>query len=134
MRTPRSGPSPDIPASSYEIGQVRDAFAAVQQTAVRAAVGQARLRQGMSEVFRNLAWRSQSLLHRQLALLDRMTTLLRSRAEAAIAAESDPLAKVDAALRVVLETFASHRTLSRFFLVEALGAGAPCVCGWLARR
>jgi signal transduction histidine kinase len=64
--------APDIPASSDEIGQVRDAFTAVQQTAVRAAVGQARLRQGMSEVFRNLARRSQSLLHRQLALLDAM--------------------------------------------------------------
>jgi len=67
-----SAEAPDIPASSYEIGQVRDAFAAVQQTAVRAAVGQARLRQGMSEVFRNLARRSQSLLHRQLTLLDAM--------------------------------------------------------------
>jgi len=67
-----SAEAPDIPASSDEIGQVRDAFATVQQTAVRAAVGQARLRQGMSEVFRNLARRSQSLLHRQLALLDAM--------------------------------------------------------------
>src|SRR6266581_5832757 len=64
--------APDIPASSAEIAQVRDAFTAVQQTAVRAAVGQARLRQGMSEVFRNLARRSQSLLHRQLTLLDAM--------------------------------------------------------------
>jgi signal transduction histidine kinase len=67
-----SAEAPDIPASSDEIGQVRDAFAAVQQTAVRAAVGQARLRQGMSDVFRNLARRSQSLLHRQLTLLDAM--------------------------------------------------------------
>jgi len=67
-----SADAPDIPASSDEIGQVRDAFAAVQQTAVRAAVGQARLRQGMSDVFRNLARRSQSLLHRQLSLLDAM--------------------------------------------------------------
>jgi signal transduction histidine kinase len=67
-----SADAPGIPASSDEIGQVRDAFAAVQQTAVRAAVGQARLRQGMSEVFRNLARRSQSLLHRQLTLLDAM--------------------------------------------------------------
>ena len=39
---------------------------------MRAAVGQARLRQGMSDVFRNLARRSQSLLHRQLSLLDAM--------------------------------------------------------------
>jgi signal transduction histidine kinase len=67
-----SAEAPDIPASTDEIGQVRDAFAAVQQTAVRAAVGQARLRQGMSDVFRNLARRSQSLLHRQLSLIDAM--------------------------------------------------------------
>src|SRR5262249_58598523 len=62
----------DFPAASEEIGQVRSAFATVQQTAISAAVGQARLRQGMSEVFRNLARRSQSLLHRQLTLLDAM--------------------------------------------------------------
>jgi signal transduction histidine kinase len=67
-----SAEAPEIPASSDEIGQVRDAFAAVQRTAVQAAVGQARLRQGMSDVFRNLARRSQSLLHRQLTLLDAM--------------------------------------------------------------
>jgi signal transduction histidine kinase len=67
-----SAEAPDLPASSDEIGQVRQAFAAVQQTAVEAAVGQARLRQGISDIFRNLARRSQSLLHRQLALLDAM--------------------------------------------------------------
>ena len=64
--------APELPASSDEIGQVRQAFAAVQQTAVEAAVGQARLRQGISDIFRNLARRSQSLLHRQLTLLDAM--------------------------------------------------------------
>ena len=58
--------------SSNEIGQVREAFAKVQQTAVEAAVGQAQLRQGISHIFRNLARRSQSLLHRQLTLLDGM--------------------------------------------------------------
>ncbi len=63
---------PELPASSDEIGQVRLAFAAVQQTAIEAAVGQARLRHGISEIFRNLARRSQSLLHRQLTLLDAM--------------------------------------------------------------
>src|SRR5215475_3829691 len=62
----------DIGAKTREIAQVRDALAKVQHTAVDAAVGQARLREGMGEVFRNLARRSQSLLHRQLALLDRM--------------------------------------------------------------
>ncbi len=53
-----------------EIGQVQEAFNAVQLTAIEAAVGQARLRSGLSTVFRNLAQRSQSLLHRQLSLLD----------------------------------------------------------------
>lgn len=55
-----------------EIAKVSEAFDSVHRTAVEAAVGQARLRRGVSQVFRNLAWRSQSLLHRQLALLDRM--------------------------------------------------------------
>jgi signal transduction histidine kinase len=65
--------APEIPVSRFdEIGQVRQAFASVQQTAVEAAVGQARLRRGISDIFRNLARRSQSLLHRQLTLLDAM--------------------------------------------------------------
>ncbi len=64
--------SPDVPIQTREIAQVRDAFTKVQRTAVDAAVGQARLREGIGEVFRNLARRSQSMLHRQLALLDRM--------------------------------------------------------------
>jgi signal transduction histidine kinase len=55
-----------------EIAKVAVAFSLVQHTAVEAAVGQARLRRGVSQVFRNLAWRSQSLLHRQLAMLDAM--------------------------------------------------------------
>jgi signal transduction histidine kinase len=56
--------------SKDEIGQVRQAFNSVQQTAIEAAVGQARLREGISVLFRNLARRSQSLLHRQLSMLD----------------------------------------------------------------
>jgi len=61
-----------VSARIAEIAKVAEAFASVQSTAVEAAAGQARLRRGVSQVFRNLAWRSQSLLHRQLALLDRM--------------------------------------------------------------
>jgi signal transduction histidine kinase len=64
--------APQLETSSDEIGQVREAFNAVQRTAVEAAVDEARLRRGISDVFRNLARRSQSLLHRQLALLDAM--------------------------------------------------------------
>src|SRR5215831_17421913 len=62
----------DIKVKTTEIAQVRGAFAKVERIAVDAAVGQARLREGIGQVFRNLARRSQSVLHRQLALLDRM--------------------------------------------------------------
>ncbi len=55
-----------------ETARVAEALSSVQRTAVEAAVGQARLRAGVAQVFRNLAWRSQSLLHRQLTLLDGM--------------------------------------------------------------
>jgi TetR/AcrR family transcriptional regulator, fatty acid metabolism regulator protein len=57
-----------------------------------------------------------------LALLDRLANILRSRVETAVANESNPLDRAEAALRVVLETFGSHRRLARLFLVEALGA------------
>ena len=55
-----------------EIGQVGQAFEAARQTAIKAAVDEARLRRGINEVFRNLARRNQSLLHRQLTALDQM--------------------------------------------------------------
>lgn len=58
-----------------------------------------------------------------LALLDRLAELLRERIEVAVAEQTDPLARADAALHVVLDTFGSHRRLARLFLVEALGAG-----------
>jgi signal transduction histidine kinase len=63
---------PPLESSADEIGQVREALNAVQRTAIEAAIDEAMLRRGISDVFRNLARRSQSLLHRQLALLDGM--------------------------------------------------------------
>lgn len=54
------------------IGQVGQAFNAVQETAVRAAVRQAELRHGVRDVFLSLARRTQSLVHRQLRVLDGM--------------------------------------------------------------
>jgi len=63
---------PSEAAGGDEIQQVQQAFSLVQQTAVQAAIDEARLRRGISDVFRNLAGRSQSLLHRQLTLLDGM--------------------------------------------------------------
>ena len=63
---------PIVAVGVDEVGQVGHAFAAVQRTAIRAAVDEATLRRGISEVFLNIARRSQALLHRQLTLLDRM--------------------------------------------------------------
>ncbi len=64
--------APALQVGRDEIGRVGQAFDLVRQTAVRAAVEEARLRQGLNDVFRSLARRSQSLLHRQLTLLDQM--------------------------------------------------------------
>jgi signal transduction histidine kinase len=77
MRRLRRGEDVDIAAEvpslqpgDDEIGQVRQAFTMVQRSALEAAAGEARIRKGVSDVFRNLARRSQTLLHRQLTLLD----------------------------------------------------------------
>jgi len=65
--------TPPPPASGIrEISQIAASFATVQEAAVAAAVGQARLRKGVSQVFLNISMRNQSLLHRQLGMLDSM--------------------------------------------------------------
>ncbi|MBB5075771.1 sensor histidine kinase [Nonomuraea endophytica] len=58
--------------STSEVVDLAAAFDSVQSTAIDAAVEQARLRQGIAEALRNLARRSQSLVQRQLKLLDEM--------------------------------------------------------------
>lgn len=58
-----------------------------------------------------------------LALLDRSANLLLARVAERVSAEPDPISKVDAALRSLVDTFGSHRALARLFLVEARGAG-----------
>ncbi|WP_105974161.1 nitrate- and nitrite sensing domain-containing protein [Streptomyces geranii] len=65
----------EVPRLEYdknEIGEVGQALNSLQRAAVEAAVKQAELRSGVSEVFVNLARRSQVLLHKQLTLLDTM--------------------------------------------------------------
>jgi hypothetical protein len=64
--------APPLRVGGDEIGQVGQAIDMVRQTAIRAAVEEARLRQGVNDVFRNLARRNQSLLQRQLTVLDSM--------------------------------------------------------------
>ncbi|MGA8116414.1 MAG: nitrate- and nitrite sensing domain-containing protein [Actinocatenispora sp.] len=63
---------PTLPAGRDEIGQVSESFNEVGRTAVRAATDQAELRAGVSNVFLNIARRSQTLLHRQISHLDVM--------------------------------------------------------------
>ncbi|MFE7841933.1 nitrate- and nitrite sensing domain-containing protein [Streptomyces sp. NPDC057474] len=65
----------EVPRLEYdrnEIGEVSQALNTLQRAAVEAAVKQSELRSGISEVFVNLARRSQVLLHKQLTLLDTM--------------------------------------------------------------
>jgi Nitrate and nitrite sensing/Histidine kinase-, DNA gyrase B-, and HSP90-like ATPase len=64
--------TPPLEFGADEIGEVGKAFQAVQRTAVESAVQEARLRRGLNEVFLNIARRSQTLLHRQLSMLDKM--------------------------------------------------------------
>ncbi|HEY8985260.1 MAG TPA: nitrate- and nitrite sensing domain-containing protein [Streptomyces sp.] len=63
---------PHLEYDKNEIGEVGQALNTLQRAAVEAAVKQAELRSGVSEVFVNLARRSQVLLHKQLTLLDTM--------------------------------------------------------------
>ncbi|MFD4989779.1 nitrate- and nitrite sensing domain-containing protein [Streptomyces sp. NPDC058374] len=64
--------APRLEYGRNEIGQVGQALNTLQRAAVEGAVKQAQMRRGVSEVFVNLARRSQVLLHKQLTLLDTM--------------------------------------------------------------
>jgi signal transduction histidine kinase len=64
--------APPLRVGRDEIGQVGQAIGAVRQTAIRSAVEEAKVRQGVNDMFRNLARRNQSLLQRQLTVLDGM--------------------------------------------------------------
>jgi signal transduction histidine kinase len=64
--------APPLDYGNDELGQLGDAFNEVQKTAISSAVHEADLRAGLNQVFLNISRRSQTLLHRQLALLDKM--------------------------------------------------------------
>lgn len=80
IRRLRAGEKADVDAEappisagrSSEVSRVAEALTALPRTAIESAIGEARLRQGINRVFLNLAWRSRSLLHRRLAMLDTM--------------------------------------------------------------
>jgi Nitrate and nitrite sensing/HAMP domain len=63
-------PEPVPVTSTDEIGQVSAAFNSVHSTAIQVATEQAALRKSIGDMFLNLARRSQSLIDRQLELMD----------------------------------------------------------------
>ncbi|MQA15341.1 MAG: HAMP domain-containing protein [Pseudonocardiaceae bacterium] len=77
VSTIHEGGTPDavqpVPVHSREeIGQVARAFDVVHAQAVRLATEQAQLRSNINDIFVNLSRRSQSLVQRQLKLIDRL--------------------------------------------------------------
>ncbi len=65
-------PPLNLDTRTREVTDTATAFSEVRRTAIEAAVEQATLRNGVSLVFRSLARRNQSLLQRQLRMLDEM--------------------------------------------------------------
>ncbi len=59
------------------------------------------------------------------ALIAELVTVLVNDVQAAIAREHGALARVDAALTVVIRTFSAHRGLTHLLLVETSGLGPP---------
>jgi AcrR family transcriptional regulator len=59
-----------------------------------------------------------------LALVDTFAEMLEKRLRDRMESESSGLARVDAALRVCLETFGQYRSLAKIALVQATGLGA----------
>jgi anti-sigma regulatory factor (Ser/Thr protein kinase) len=64
--------TPQLALEDNEIGQLRQAINFAAKAAIAAAVDEVAMRRGVNDVFRNLARRNQSLLTRQLELLDAM--------------------------------------------------------------
>ncbi|MFI0452555.1 nitrate- and nitrite sensing domain-containing protein [Actinomadura sp. 6N118] len=65
----------DLPDYDYRINEIRqiaESFTRARDAVLVAAAGEVAAREGISEVFVNLARRNQALLHRQLSLLDTM--------------------------------------------------------------
>lgn len=58
-----------------------------------------------------------------LTLMDDLASIVEQGVETAIGAERGALAKVEAALRVVVETAAAQKDLARILLIEAVGLG-----------
>jgi TetR/AcrR family fatty acid metabolism transcriptional regulator len=58
-----------------------------------------------------------------LALVDEFAGLLEKRLQRVLETESSGVSRVQAALRVCIETFQSHQALAKIFLIQAVGLG-----------
>ena len=58
-----------------------------------------------------------------LALVDEFAALLERRLKEVLETETSGVRRVQAALRVCVETFESHRALAKIFLIQAVGLG-----------
>ena len=58
-----------------------------------------------------------------LALVDEFAGLLEKRLQRVLETETSGVRRVQAALRVCVETFESHRALAKIFLIQAVGLG-----------
>ncbi len=69
---PRLRVDPIVIHARDEVGEVAEAFTAVHRSAVRLAAEQAHMRRNVNDILIKLARRSQTLVERQLKLLDKM--------------------------------------------------------------
>ncbi|TDC49757.1 HAMP domain-containing protein [Actinomadura sp. KC345] len=141
-------PRPEA-ARTREVALVGEALDTVQRTAISTAIGEADLRESINRVFVNLSWRSQSLLHRQLRLLDQMerrasspeelddlfrldhlTTRMRRHAEGLVILSGSPTVRAwdqpVAAEDVVRAAIAEVEDYRR---IELIGASSAAVTG-----
>ena len=56
-------------------------------------------------------------------LMETTADKLVARVERAVALETEPVARAEAALHAVLTTFAGHRTMARLLFLDTMGAG-----------
>jgi hypothetical protein len=59
-----------------------------------------------------------------LTLIEELANLLETKLALAIAEQENGVDKVDAALRVCLDTFSRYQKLAKIFLIQAVGLGA----------
>ncbi|WP_406692939.1 sensor histidine kinase [Saccharopolyspora sp. ID03-671] len=118
---------PTVPVyTDEEIGQVARTFDAVHQQALRLAVEQAMLRNNVNDLFVNLARRSQTLVQRQLALIDRLEQDEQDPDQLSSLFELDHLAtrmrRNNENLLILGGTDLTRRTMRPVPLTEVLGA------------